>query len=101
MDNPISDKNKQGKDTNKKRNTHNKLSYKLKLELDALPETIEKIEKEIEKLEEQTSADGFYSKPYEEQQPILDELNIKHKDLDTAIRRWDELTTMEKELQSK
>ena len=100
MDNPISSKDKDSENTNKKRVKSNKLSYKLKLELDALPENIESIEQEIAALEQQTNADDFYSNPYEQQQPVLDELNIKHKELDTAIRRWDELTSLENELQN-
>lgn len=102
MDNPISNKDK-----NKKRNTENKnsgnkkLSYKLKLELEALPDKIEKLEQKIEQLEEQTQTDDFYSKPYEEQQPVLEELQSKHGDLHDAIRRWDELESLEKELQTR
>ncbi len=102
MDNPISAKNKRNKSdsTDNKQRSNKKLSYKLKLELEELPKKIETLEQAISKLEEQTTADDFYVKPYEQQQPILDELNIKHKELDTAIRRWDELETMAKELQT-
>tara|TARA_R110002096_G_scaffold118489_3_gene256589 strand:- start:43352 stop:45265 length:1914 start_codon:yes stop_codon:yes gene_type:complete len=100
MDNPISAKNKNNKlASENKRSGNNKLSYKLKRELEELPEKIGNIEKAIADLEKQTSADDFYATPYEQQQPILDELNIKHKELDTAIRRWDELESLEKELQ--
>tara|TARA_R110002073_G_scaffold68864_2_gene170962 strand:- start:9570 stop:11483 length:1914 start_codon:yes stop_codon:yes gene_type:complete len=100
MDNPISAKNKNNKlASESKRSGNNKLSYKLKRELEELPEKIGNIEKAIADLEKQTSADDFYATPYEQQQPILDELNIKHKELDTAIRRWDELESLEKELQ--
>jgi len=102
MDNPTIAKEKKNKldDADNKQKSNKKLSYKFKLELEALPAKIAALEKSISGLEEQTSADDFYVKPYEEQQPILDELNIKHKELDTAIRRWDELETMEKELQT-
>ena len=100
MDNPVSTKNKQSKENNKQKNNNKKLSYKLKLELDALPEKIEHLEQEINELEEQTQAEDFYSKPYQAQQPILEELQNKHGDLHDAIRRWDELESMEKELQT-
>ena len=100
MDNPVSTKNKQSKENNKQKNNNKKLSYKLKLELDALPEKIEQLEQEINELEEQTQAEDFYSKPYQAQQPILEELQNKHGDLHDAIRRWDELESMEKELQT-
>lgn len=102
MDNPTSAKEKKNKlnvADNKQRN-NKKLSYKLKLELEELPKKIETLEQAVSELEEQTTADDFYVKPYEQQQPILDELNIKHKELNTAIRRWDELETIEKELQT-
>jgi ABC transport system ATP-binding/permease protein len=102
MDNPTTAKEKKNKlnDANNKQRSNKKLSYKVKLELEALPAKIEALEKSISELEQQTTADDFYATPYEEQQPILDELNIKHKELDTAIRRWDELGTMEKKLQT-
>lgn len=102
MDNPTTAKEKKNKlnDANNKQRSNKKLSYKVKLELEALPAKIETLEKSISELEQQTTADDFYATPYEEQQPILDELNIKHKELDTAIRRWDELGTMEKKLQT-
>ncbi|GJM04027.1 MAG: ABC transporter ATP-binding protein [marine bacterium B5-7] len=102
MDNPTIAKEKKNKldDADNKQRSNKKLSYKLKLELASLPEKIESLEQAVSALEEQTSADDFYAKPYEQQQPILNELNIKHKELDTAIRRWDELESLEKELQA-
>ncbi len=99
MDNPISKKESTSSDNTNKKRTKNKLSYKLKLELDSLPEKIEILEEEITALEEQTNADDFYSKPYEQQQPVLDEMKTKQDTLDDAIYRWAELENMEKELQ--
>jgi ATP-binding cassette subfamily F protein uup len=83
-----------------KNNKKGKLSYKLKRELESLPEKIESLEQDVAELEKQTSADDFYSKAYEEQQPILDEQSAKQSKLDDAIHRWYELENMEKELQS-
>jgi len=101
MDNPISAKDKSNKlASENKRSGNNKLSYKLKRELEELPEKIGAIEKTVAGLEEQTGADDFYSKPYNEQQPVLDELRDQQDALDKAIRRWDELETIEKDLQS-
>ncbi len=102
MDNPTTAKEKKSKliDADNKQRSNKKLSYKLKLELEKLPAKIAALEKSISGLEVKTSAADFYATPYEEQQPILDELNIRHKELDTAIRRWDELETMAKELQT-
>lgn len=99
MDNPITKSDKKNKDNDKKRGSNKKLSYKLKLELDSLPEKIETLEEDIAKLEEETQAEDFYEKPYEEQQPALEQLQKKHGDLHDAIRRWDELESMEKDLQ--
>jgi ABC transport system ATP-binding/permease protein len=101
MDNPISAKDKKNKQNVDSKNSGNKkLSYKLKRELETLPEKIGAIEKTITLLEEQTGDDNFYSKPYSEQQPVLDELRDQQDALDKAIRRWDELESMAKELQS-
>lgn len=97
MDNPIARKvNNNSNSANNKRNKKSKLSYKLKRELESLPETIESLENELAKLEEQTNDNNFYSKPYEEQQPILDDMKAKQEALDDAIYRWDELESMEK-----
>jgi ABC transport system ATP-binding/permease protein len=101
MDNPIAKKENNNSDNeNKKRSGNKKLSYKLKLELDSLPDKIEALEKEVAELEEKTNEDDFYSRPYEEQQPVLDEMKEKQDALDDAIYRWAELENMEKELQS-
>ena len=100
MDNLAPKKQENDSDnSNKKRSGNKKLSYKLKLELDSLPEKIESLEKEVAELETQTNEDDFYSKPYEQQQPILDEMKSKQDALDDAIYRWAELENMEKELQ--
>jgi ATP-binding cassette subfamily F protein uup len=101
MDNPIAKKeSNETYNENKKRGNNKKLSYKLKLELDTLPDKIESLEKEVAELEVQTNEDDFYSRPYEEQQPVLDELKSKQDALDDAIYRWAELENIEKELQS-
>jgi ATP-binding cassette subfamily F protein uup len=101
MDNPTPKKQENDSDSsNKKRSGNKKLSYKLKLELDSLPDKIEFLEKEVAELEAQTNEDDFYSKPYEQQQPILDKMKSKQDALDDAIYRWAELENMEKELQS-
>lgn len=100
MDNPLVKKENHSENSKKKRTSNRKLSYKLKLELDSLPDKIESLEKEVAELEAKTNEDDFYSKPYEQQQPILDEMKNKQDALDDAIYRWAELENMEKELQS-
>ena len=97
MDNPDTKKPVVEKTENKK-NTNKKLTYKLKFELDSLPEKIAAFEEEIKKLHEEVNADNFYSKHYTEQQPILDELSYNQSELDKAISRWDELENLERDL---
>ena len=41
--------------------------------------------------------DDFFSKPYNEQQPILDELSYNQSELDKAISRWDELESLKRD----
>jgi ATP-binding cassette subfamily F protein uup len=74
-----------------------KLSYKLQLELDQLPARIETMETEIAALEAETSAGDFYSRPFEQIQPLLDALAAKREALDVAMARWDELETMQRD----
>jgi ATP-binding cassette subfamily F protein uup len=71
-----------------------KLSYKLQRELDSLPEVIESLEREIAALQAETNNPDFYSKPFEQVQPVLDKLKQKQDDLDRAIERWSELEAM-------
>jgi ATP-binding cassette subfamily F protein uup len=98
-DNPGSKKNKKEKagDENKQGKTNKKLTYKLKFELESLPEKIAAFEAEIKKLHEQVNADNFYAKPYTEQQPVLDKLSYNQRELDKAISRWDELESIERD----
>lgn len=84
---------------NKKRNKNNKLSYKLNLELKKLPGKIEALEKEVVELQEKTHQVDFYSRPYEETQPILDNIINKKTELEQSIERWSELELMQSELQ--
>jgi len=84
---------------NKKRNKNNKLSYKLKLELEKLPGKIETLEKEVTQLQEQTHQVDFYSRPYEETQSILGKFTNKQTELEQSIERWSELELMQSELQ--
>jgi ATP-binding cassette subfamily F protein uup len=68
-----------------------KLSYKLQRELDSLPGKIEQLESDITELEGIVSAPDFYQKPYDETQPIMDELTSKQSELDQSLERWAEL----------
>ncbi|MGD8575364.1 MAG: ATP-binding cassette domain-containing protein [Gammaproteobacteria bacterium] len=68
-----------------------KLSYKLKLELESLPDRIEALEHRVAELEEQVSDPDFYNRPFEQVQPVLDELSETQQSLETAMDRWAEL----------
>ena len=68
-----------------------KLSYKLKLELEALPEKIEALEEEVAALEERTGASDFYAQPFEEVEPVLKQLEAAKTSLERALERWMEL----------
>jgi ATP-binding cassette subfamily F protein uup len=77
-----------------------KLSYKLKLELESLPQRIEELEAEIRDLHAQTQATEFYTKPYAQVQETLELIRGREGLLDEAMRRWDELEGMQKQLQA-
>jgi ATP-binding cassette subfamily F protein uup len=93
MDNPtiVNEKKRTLNDANNK-----KRSYKIKLELETLPDKVAALEQSISELEEKINTNDFYTLPYQKQQPILDASKMKNKELDTAIRRWNELEEIEK-----
>ena len=68
-----------------------KLSYKLQLELDGLPDRIEALEKAVAALEEETRQPDFYARPFDAVRPVLDELETAKATLDEAVERWSEL----------
>ena len=68
-----------------------KLSYKLKLELDAFPKKIETLEQQVAALEERTAAADFYTQPFEQVAPILEQLEAAKASLERALERWMEL----------
>ncbi|HEX2138433.1 MAG TPA: ATP-binding cassette domain-containing protein, partial [Woeseiaceae bacterium] len=70
-----------------------KLSYKLKRELDLLPERIETLEAEIKSLQARIGEPDFYARPFPEVQPVLDELAARQAELERAVERWAALET--------
>src|SRR5680860_171378 len=72
-------------------NPPRKLSYKFQRELEKLPAHIETLETEIAALESQTAAPEFYAQPFDQVQPMLDELKTKKDELELAVERWAEL----------
>jgi len=72
-----------------------KLSYKLQLELDSLPEKIEQQEAIVEGLTEETSQADFYQKETEYVTTTLNKLEQEQSKLDEIIERWMELEAMQ------
>ena len=68
-----------------------KLSYKDQRELDSLPAKIETLETECRELQARIAAPDFYTGPHEEVQAVLDELDVRTRELDAAVERWGEL----------
>ena len=73
----------------------NKLSFKLKHELDKLPARIEALEQEIAALTAETGAAGFYQGPHPDTQGVLATLSAKQLALDDLMTRWAELETLQ------
>ena len=78
-------------DSNK---TQKKLSYKLQRELDELPANIDKLEKEIDFLQNQIAQPEFYDQDFTETRDVLELLSAKQNELDQAMLRWTELEDM-------
>jgi len=72
-----------------------KMTYKLKHELEQLPDRIDALENEIADLLAQSGAPGFYQQPFEKTQPVLDRLRFAQQTLDLAVERWSELESMQ------
>ncbi|QIB52464.1 ATP-binding cassette domain-containing protein [Pseudomonas sp. OIL-1] len=72
-----------------------KLSYKLQRELAALPELLERLESELEAIQQQVNAPDFYQQPHEQTAPVIDALAAKQAELDGALERWAELDDLQ------
>ena len=72
----------------------NKLSYKLKLELESLPDRILELESEVEALEAEVSQADFFSQPHDLTQSKLNQLATSQSALEAAYERWDELDAL-------
>ncbi len=68
-----------------------KLSYKLQRELDALPDTIERLELRTAELEQQITQPDFYQRERNEVETVLRTLEDTRNQLETAVERWAEL----------
>jgi len=72
-----------------------KLSYKLQLELDGLPSLLEKLEEEVERLQETINTPEFFTKDKKEADQFLMLLAETEEKLDTAFTRWEELDELQ------
>jgi len=76
-----------------------KLTYKLQRELDGLPSTIESLESDIGLLQAKIMMPQFYDHPFIETRSVLEEIEIKQKELDVAVDRWEVLEEMQSKMQ--
>ena len=93
LDNPYTTTSRGRKTTSVTRNKtlSKKLSYKLRLELNALPDKIQCLEQEVESLQQQTADTEFYRQSHEQVRVVLDNLASTQKELEALIERWVEL----------
>ncbi|WP_372857528.1 ABC transporter ATP-binding protein [Pseudoalteromonas sp.] len=75
----------------KSNNKANKLSYKLKLELEQLPNKMEQLEAELEKQQERVSHEDFFKQDSDVTAKELNHLAQLESDLEAAFERWEEL----------
>ncbi|WP_213608241.1 ABC transporter ATP-binding protein [Pseudoalteromonas sp.] len=75
----------------KSNNKANKLSYKLKLELEQLPNKMEQLEAELEKQQERVSHEDFFKQDSNITAKELNHLAQLESDLEAAFERWEEL----------
>lgn len=71
-----------------------KLSYKLQLELEQLPEKIEQMESTLQQLQTQVNDPEFFKQDAAQSRLTLDELAELENRLASAYSRWDELENM-------
>lgn len=74
-----------------------KLSYKLLRELEALPETVEKLETEIAELQEKVNDPAFFQQNPKDTEIVLSRLASAESEFEVAFERWEELEAMQKE----
>ncbi len=88
--NPASDERKL-----RNRGAPAKLSYNLQRELDAIPRRVAALEHAIGELEAESTADGFYARPYADVENVLTALSDKQHELEACLERWVELEEMQ------
>ncbi|MEF9677649.1 ABC transporter ATP-binding protein [Pectobacterium aroidearum] len=68
-----------------------KLSYNQQRELEQLPQRLEQLEQDIASLQAQMNDTGFFSRPREETQQVLNALAEAESALEACFERWEEL----------
>lgn len=76
-----------------------KLSYKLKLELEALPAKIQELEKRVAELQAESESPDFYTRPFDQVEPVLKALGEKKLELESVLERWMELEELREGIQ--
>ena len=71
-----------------------KLSYKLKRELEGLPDAIARLEDDVAALRAEVAAPGFYAQAHEVTAPRLEALAAAERELEAAVERWAELAAL-------
>ena len=79
------------KSGNNKEAKATRLGYKEKRELEGLPDKIEKLEEQQQRLESLVSASDFYQSDKEQIKATLRELEVLHAELAAAYDRWEYL----------
>ena len=79
--------------------SNKKLSYKENRELESLPQTIDALEQRQRELQTEINAADFFSKTAEQTAPILQALADVESELEQAFLRWDELESLQQQLQ--
>ncbi|UAA37143.1 ABC transporter ATP-binding protein [Paraneptunicella aestuarii] len=74
-----------------------KLSYKLQLELEQLPATIERLEEQVEEFQNTVNAPDFFKQDPTTSNDMLQKLSELQAQLEQAYARWDELESMTQE----
>lgn len=76
------------------RSSKPKLTYKMRLELEAMPEQIAQTESELEALQELVNSPEFFAGPTDETQSKLQLLSETEAKLETLFARWEELEAL-------
>jgi ATP-binding cassette subfamily F protein uup len=78
-------------DKARRKTTSNKMSYKLKRELETLTEKIEQLERKVERITEEISDPDFYKQDHDQTSARIDELKSVEETLSASVERWAEL----------